>query len=127
MRKYIVVAITLFVVFFTTMVFAETPAPFAKAKEYALSGQPNQYGNYIVSMEVREDGEQTTYFFGYLSELKIIGVGIVKGGSACVFQFEEETQTFSIWYNGMMFEGDPEKIKQGAFDIFRKLVGANAI
>jgi len=102
-------------------------APFDKAKEFALKATPDANGSYILRFNINEDGFETTYLLGYLSKWKVIGVGVIKGSEVCVFQYEEETQEYSVFYNGMVMIVDKAKVIEGALIVFRELVKKNLL
>jgi nitrate reductase NapE component len=106
---------------------AEAPAPFEKAKGYALSATPDSDGNYLLVIERNREGNLIKYVLAYLPRYKIIGVGEVGDFGICIFQYQEDTGEFSIFYNGYIVSAPDEKIIDAAFKVFHDLVEFNAL
>ena len=106
---------------------AEIPAPFSKAKELALASQPDEYGNYVLFFNAGMEGEDYYYIVGYLSSKGTIGIGIRRNGVVGVWEYYEQSETFSIYFDGGLTSITKEEAIEGAFKIFRKLVGQNSI
>ena len=107
----------------------EIPAPFAKAKEMAMSVPPNDGGIHELRFEISKDGEHTTYFLGYASENDLIAIGTLVPNLMCV-RYEIKTETLSFYFNGMMWlveESKKEEAFDYAFSVFRILVAAESI
>jgi len=126
MKKYIV-AITLFVVFLATLAFAETPAPFAKAKEYALKMPMDSEGDYVWEFTKDGNGEQINYALVYLVKQKIII--IARAPFSCGY-IEETGEIKCVAFMGMGFkqvESTQEQALKFCFGVFKELVSAGAI
>ncbi len=128
LRRYgPVVMLTLFVVVFTTMAFAEPPAPFCKAKEYAMYMPKDAEGNHVWEFTKNVDGEEARYALVYLADKKIIL--IAKEPFVCAYM--EDTQEIKavvfLGYGFMPVEETEEKIIEFSFGVFRELVEANAL
>ena len=125
MKKLLTIAI--YVLLWVGLALAEAPAPFEKAKGYALNAKSDSSGNHLLIIERNIEGGLTKYILGYLPQHKIIGVGQIGNFGICVFQYQEDTKEFSVFYNGYVLSGDNQKIIDGAFKIFRELVEFGAL
>ena len=122
-----VVIFTLCVVLFTTMAFAEAPAPFWAAKMHAMSRPADGDGNYVWELEKTTDGEQVYYALVYLTKLK--GIMIIRTPFICSYdETTGEIRAGVFMGMGIMpIDKPPEEIIDFAFKIFRELVEANAL
>jgi len=120
------VIFTLFVALFTTMGFAEAPAPFSAAKMHAMSRPVDSDGDYIWEYMGNKDGEQIHYVLVYLSKEKVILIG--REPFICAYNEDTgEIQAGVFMGRGVMPINRPaEEIIEFAFEIFRELVEANA-
>jgi len=106
----------------------EIPAPFAKAKHYAMTrAQPDYLGRYLLTFEGRSDSKYVFYILGYLSRQMIIGVGKAENGKLVVAEYHESGSKFMIYVGGDRREAAPEKVIEFAFSIFRELVANKLI
>ena len=112
---------------FATTAFAEAPAPFCKAKEYALKMNMDSEGDYVWEFSKNGDGQQIRYALVYLAQRKVILIA----RNVFVVAYMEETKELGaatfMGYGFVQIEKSREEIIEFAFRIFRELVEAGAI
>lgn len=108
----------------------DVPAPFGKAKQYALRAKPDSDGDYNLVFEFMTDsGDKVVYLFGYTKNHGgIIAIGKGEGGLFIVLMYQESTGEMRVWVNGFVYMiENREKALEWAFSIFRELVARKAI
>lgn len=118
------------ILFLYTSAFAECPAPFAKAKEFALSGPQNDNGNHMLSFSYEENGQDVILLLAYLCDEETIGVGSNHEGIAIVYEYHEKTGELTIWTSMGTFPVSEENRKEffeRVFQIFRIFVSKGLI
>ena|SRR3989304_1421887 len=127
MKKFIVIALVIVLLGMVELARGDPiPAPFSKVKELCLKSQPDAEGDYVLEFP-KNDNEGVFYIIGYVPRLSFIGIGMKNYEKIVVMQYNEKTQEFSIYFNGMIFSETPEKVLSEAFQIFRELVEQNIV
>ena len=122
-----VVIFTLFVALFTTMAFAEAPAPFSRAKEYAMFVPADADGDHVWEFTRNNDGEEIRYALVYLTKQRTILIAREPFVCAYVEDTQEVKAVIFMGYGFMPIDKPPEEILEFTFAIFRELVEANAL
>ena len=119
--------VILILLILASVAFAEAPAPFCAAKEYAMKMPMDSEGDYVWEFTKNNDGHQVRYTLMYLVDQKIILIG----REYLVFAYMEDTGEIKaavfLGYGFMPVEKPSEEIIEFAFKIFRELVAAGAL
>ncbi len=127
MKKSLICILSLIVVLIAVSTFAETPAPFEKAKELALRAKPDNNGDFILEFECSVNGYDDSFGFAYLPTWKIVIVwGPFKDGRI-YWGYDEKEKMFLCGYRGRTYKVSEKIATEGAFGIFRVLVMKNLI
>jgi len=124
MKKISLLLVIVFLAF-STMAWAEAPAPFEYIKGYAMDMvTPDSDGDYIVNIELNDNGQLVRFAFGYLVEAGIIAIG--KEGLGFII-YNEKDKSFGRPYGSYLFRLEEEKAIEMAYVIFRELLERNLL
>lgn len=124
MKKMSLFVVALLLMFSMTA-FAEAPAPFEYAKQYAMEmATPDKDGDYIVDFTFNENGTEIHLGFGYITNRKIIALGRSDLGAVGYF---EENKSFVVTYGPFIVAIEEENAIAFAYVIYRDLVARDLL
>jgi len=127
MKKSLICILSLIVVLLTVLAFAQTPAPFEKAKELALRAKPDSDGDFILEFSCSVNGQDGSFGFAYLLARQIIIVWGSTENGRIYWGYDEEEKIFLYGYRGRIYKVSKKIATEGAFGIFRLLVAKSLI
>jgi len=124
MKRLLTIAIC--VLLLAGVAWAETPAPFCKAKEYAMQRQDAE-GDYLWEFNRESPEGIVQYALVYLPKIKVII--IAKHPFSCGYFEETGEMKCVVWlgFGGQQIDATQDEIFKFAFTVFRELVSAGAL
>lgn len=124
MKKLLTIII--FVLLLSGLAWAEAPAPFCKAKDYAMQ-QKDAVGDYVWEFTKEFPEGLVQYALVYLPKIKVII--IAKHPLSCGYFEETGEMKCAIWlgFDFQQVEATQDQVFMFAFKVFRELVSAGAL